>query len=149
MAEVLTRRRAGSSKSFIICFYVKTNSSQSRERKLRTWWPNGVIGKHLIHGKVSAAVAAFLNSVVSIVLVAGEATFERVMQHCSQTDLLVFLFYLTGFILGNLPKERRYEISKDHVCGGKCMNNARDVSFCNLLLVADWPIPTRLMTPKF
>ena len=27
----------------------------------------------------------------------------------------------SGFILGNLPKERRNEISKDHVCGGKIL----------------------------
>lgn len=45
-----------------------------------------------MQGKVSAAVAAFLHSLVSIVLEAGETDFERVMQHCSQTDLLVFLF---------------------------------------------------------
>lgn len=35
----------------------------------------------------------------------------------TQSLCLIFL----GFILGNLPKERRNEISKDHVCGGKIL----------------------------
>ncbi|XP_067055526.1 maestro heat-like repeat-containing protein family member 1 [Acropora muricata] len=35
----------------------------------------------------------------------------------SRDDIKANAALFTGFILGNLPKERRYEISKDHVCG--------------------------------
>lgn len=34
-------------------------------------------------------------------------------------EILPFLFTIAGFILGNLPQERRDEVSKDHVCGGE------------------------------
>ena len=38
---------------------------------------------------------------------------------CFVTQSMCLIF--SGFILGNVPKERRNEISKDHVCGGKML----------------------------
>ena len=45
--------------------------------------------------------------------------YKRVYYKVCYVKLCRFFLRLAGFILGNLPQERRDEVSKDHVCGGE------------------------------
>ena len=63
---------------------------------------------------IKANAALFTGKVTELHVLLTKFTFPSFV-FVTQSLCLIFL----GFILGNLPKERRNEISKDHVCGGK------------------------------
>ena len=63
---------------------------------------------------IKANAALFTGKVTELYVLLPKFTFPSFV-FVTQSLCLIF----SGFILGNLPKERRNEISKDHVCGGK------------------------------
>ena len=65
---------------------------------------------------IKANAALFTGKVTELHVLLPKFTFPSFV-FVTQSLCLIF----SGFILGNLPKERRNEISKDHVCGGKIL----------------------------
>ena len=70
---------------------------------------------------IKANAALFTGKVTELYVLLPKLTFPTFV-FVTQSLCLIF----SGFILGNLPKERRNEISKDHVCGGKIL-------FCSII----------------
>ena len=68
---------------------------------------------------IKANAALFTGKVTELHVLLTKFTFPSFV-FVTQSLYLIFL----GFILGNLPKERRNEISKDHVCGGKILSSS-------------------------
>ena len=65
---------------------------------------------------IKANASLFTGKVTELYVLLPKFTFPSFV-FVTQSLCLIF----SGFILGNLPKERRNEISKDHVCGGKIL----------------------------
>lgn len=80
---------------------------------------------------IKANAALFTGKVTELPVLLPKFTFPSFV-FVTQSVCSIF----SGFILGNLPKERRNEISKDHVCGGK-ISFSSIMSLCPLVCPAD------------